>query len=551
MLRQANDLLYNATDGQVALEFVKIRTKQDQWSNADVRILPSSGVSDCNCPITNPPSYIRIYWRGQGGVGIDAGTWCHELLHYVCNLHDEYEKGTTKVCTNKLKTETSGPYANGGAKSSCPMSGMNPSGPYQLCTNLSENPHNTSTWQGSQTCWDIASYFLSGSNWAPANGRWKLRTPNTRGRVVPGPAKVPVSSWCRIDNPTSHDPVEGEATGWTGFLAYPELAAEPPPSTGRERPTVELAVEDPDGRPCSADLWLQETGRVGRLGSTDADGRCSFGLDTVPVPLEVTSLSPRGEHLWRVSDDVDVPGAHLRLDAQSVELGLHIVPTADPRVVDIDVVADRDIAMPNVAVSPHGLMTSIPVSLHGLGRRHWRGRLHQEPGSTDGGVLWARSSERDMNAFVAIEYRVALLDPPECHELGGGDGLVELILAPGAEPQTVAGLTRCRLPDGATLPRRAVILGGPYELAATNPHLAGELRFFAPTRRRVKGAEVLRWDAGTGSWEPLSTWHNDRIGYHGTELALWVGGAFRDPRTTYVLVATGEDTLLASTAVSM
>jgi hypothetical protein len=552
VLHKANDFLYNATDGQVVLEFVKIRANKQEWSTADAHVLPGTGRSSCNCPISNPPSHLKMYWLGQLGSSGDAGVWTHELLHYLCNLHDEYEDGTKLFCTKKLEPGNTGTYALGGPKSSCPMSGMHNSGPWELCTNLSENPHNKATWQGSTTCWEICSSFLSSSPWAPANGRWRLRTPNTRGKVVPGPSKVPVSSWCKIDNPTSRDPIAGEPAGWSAWLSYPDFTATTDIPSDAAQTELGVEVVDAEGRGCAADLWAEFEGRMERLGSVRSDGTLEFSSEHLPglspVRVHATRYSPSADEWWRATALLDGPAVRMDLTPQPVELGIRLLPTGDVSAFDVLVTADQQLdPPPALYASPYGLDGSIQISLHVDGRGRWLGRFYQEQGSEDGGVLWVQTGEGDDRSLVLVEYQVVMLDPSVCHKLGSGDSLAVLVLAPGTEPQTIAALTRCRLPRGMALPGRYVLAGGPYDLAATTPHVAGLLRCFPPGPFVSEHAaiELIRWDEDTRKWEPLPTAWNSRLDYFSAEIELWERGDFRDPRTVYALVAAPPERGLA------
>jgi hypothetical protein len=200
VLTDASNRIYYATDGQFFLEHIKIKRNKQDWQIADMWLKWGSGTHTTFRSDTTKVIYMYQFSEDHAPHG---GDYAHELLHYFCYLGDENElRGSTHVplCTRRFLEEKSGDYAYGGKKCSCPMAYVYEKGPYKLCTNLPDNPHNHKTPQGAESCWDILyRLFMETPAVGEAKNRWQLRHPKFRGTIIEGPSKIPVDGWSTVE----------------------------------------------------------------------------------------------------------------------------------------------------------------------------------------------------------------------------------------------------------------------------------------------------------------------------------------------------------------
>jgi hypothetical protein len=205
VLTKASNRIYYATDGQFFLEHIRIEGEKLESSAralADMYIYSGAGTPQ-TFRSSETGNVIFMYTWFEDHVPHE-GDHAHELLHYYCHLEDESElRGKVRfaLCTERYLKDTSGVYASGGKKSSCPMAWAGNYGPYKLCTKLPDNPHNSKIMpQGAESCWDsLYKLFMETPSIGEANGRWQLIHPKFRGKIIEGPSRIPVDAWSTVE----------------------------------------------------------------------------------------------------------------------------------------------------------------------------------------------------------------------------------------------------------------------------------------------------------------------------------------------------------------
>jgi hypothetical protein len=213
----ASQFLYNATDGQMLFQTVKIMDNHASWGgDSDYSIYGDqkkrSFVDGCctldpyyihiarppcvgciGCDVFNPPG--KSPWEFCGSD--EFSTYIHEFGHYDFDLKDEYSDDDKSIfCTFLAGVGTSPPGMNQ-FQSGMPSASrimFYQFGCPKFCSNRSENPHAHGTEEGDEPCWhEIVDTWHDG-NTPP---RWLLQTPDTRGAIVGtiNGGSLPVEAW--------------------------------------------------------------------------------------------------------------------------------------------------------------------------------------------------------------------------------------------------------------------------------------------------------------------------------------------------------------------
>jgi hypothetical protein len=208
-LIKASYRLYNATDGQVMIERVKMADDGTYWVDTDVRVLAdryygakskrsaffnTSSSWPCSdiphWPCANP--HVRLS-RGSLTSDDTAKVLVHELGHYLFGVRDEYEGKFwgDSYCTAKLKSAEP-PYEPDSEYAACVMNTHWNTN--KFCSLLPENSHRIGTEQGIASCWQNILAAFSDSN---SNKRWVLQSPDTRGVIVGqiNHGSLPLPAW--------------------------------------------------------------------------------------------------------------------------------------------------------------------------------------------------------------------------------------------------------------------------------------------------------------------------------------------------------------------
>jgi hypothetical protein len=192
--RQTSQFLYNATDGQIYIESYELYDDAFGWDIADFQVHANQCLRP-NVP-WHPGGFWGTFWLGRGrpqmGPNLGGGcfnfsghpaTFAHEFGHYGFDLWDEYSDDDPSLrCTGLVNG--SGPFGSGHAQASCMMWNEYAAG--KLCSNRPENPHAPATDQG-DSCWHHV-----GSTFGANDGRWAMRTPDTRSAI---PGTLPDQPW--------------------------------------------------------------------------------------------------------------------------------------------------------------------------------------------------------------------------------------------------------------------------------------------------------------------------------------------------------------------
>ena len=247
-LRKASDMLYDATDGQMAFGWVTVYDDKDAWHEADIQVRVHNhtrpyayigGIStdDSNRiiyrGITPEPGHIVLgrYWNGYTG---SEGDWsaydgystiAHEFAHYALFLFDEYfylyEQGDLLLrlpsrCTTNDQDPASLMYfsyiSNPASDKYVPNT--------EFCNRQEHYPESiggpptrqTQVYGGEEHSWvTIKGVYsdvlqsLAGAN-SPA---WNILAPQDRGRpdldFVRGPKQPPLD-WPSVEDKTTNSP---------------------------------------------------------------------------------------------------------------------------------------------------------------------------------------------------------------------------------------------------------------------------------------------------------------------------------------------------------
>lgn len=183
-LKQASTYLFDATDGQMFLEHIRIYDNVAAIEEADIR-----HTLDLNYRawailngINTTTGHVYIE-RAE-----DAPTIIHEWGHYALDLNDEY------ISADDIEGDGKCTAMRGVTWIDLASSIMD----YQwntteFCSALPGNPHSTDTQQEAvkhMSCWDWIVHTFS-----DPTGRWKLWMPTDFGIMRMGPFQIPVDAW--------------------------------------------------------------------------------------------------------------------------------------------------------------------------------------------------------------------------------------------------------------------------------------------------------------------------------------------------------------------
>jgi hypothetical protein len=451
-LYDLGELLYNATDGQMLVEQVRISDDGLYWDEADIRIY-------ANLNQASNASVDGIF-RESGVIRMNpndayySGDLLHEFGHYAFGVLDEYEdlagqddKSDGPPCT--LKSDlTTAPYGNGFGKDSCFMrgarDGVNGRNQKKLCSMHPANPHAPGTEQGPVDCWSevIDRYGDSPS--------WRLQTPVSRNAIVD-----------RL--PDSGQPLRG---------------AQAPPD-GHQRPRSFVSVLDWKARSTSssrtyAGLCQNVTVRARYAGALaegarvwlrTAQGRSVYqGWTKVARPYDLAygvrtdpgEIPLRGAH---VGDRLHV---FLPLGGTAVAVGEAAVTACDRTIL---------VELERVELPPDELL------------------------------VWAAGTDGPSGAVARAVW------PEERKAVASADGRLRLVLGEGSI-RTSDELRVEERPDLVpALPAERHLLAGPYRAAlASGTHLYAPavLRFSVPEHESVNPDALEVWTRDAeGSWSAV------------------------------------------------
>ena len=216
VLTQANQFLYNATDGQFFLEQIDIADDSTWWHDAEVLASVDANV----WPHTDGSGGYLERYLGLVQTGIfisprrtdgnaQGFVYIHEFGHLGFGLGDEYigfdtSRALTQCgvsgnyCSVWSECATGSAFAQNQPQASCVMN--NESVLAKFCSSHPDNPHKTLTMQGAHSCWhDIARIYTDKGN------RWNIREPVTRN-AIPGALPPIPAQWApRIQITNTND----------------------------------------------------------------------------------------------------------------------------------------------------------------------------------------------------------------------------------------------------------------------------------------------------------------------------------------------------------
>lgn len=262
-MRQASDYLYDVSDGQMAFGQVAIYDDAAHWEDADIQILTRNNVRPYayigGIASPDPAMTIRVGRRWNGSSG-DRGGWderngfrtlIHEFGHYGLYLFDSYFEyqpnypGGVNTVTGCTKVAKAGYLIANDAINASLMD-------YQYRTSelaargvpgmWADPCTHTVQWQeNGESDWETLLRRYADSADPP---RWRLVSPLTRSRVLPGPTGLPAE-----------------------LLAFPQVEVH---DAGVAAPPRRVTVLGPDGRPYALGALVSlDTQRAGSLTTID------------------------------------------------------------------------------------------------------------------------------------------------------------------------------------------------------------------------------------------------------------------------------------------
>ncbi len=378
----ASEVLYDVTDGQVALGDIQLYQAKENWSNADVAIYASNSIhpkATMGGVVLTPTAEIGInglipnaYWPGQINMGpvwdpygqssaeLRQDWWlalAHELAHYLFFLPDNYlgiENGVLR------KTDCQGSF---------------------MTSTYEESYREFLTrdrWDAQEECWrkSIAAHTTGRTDWETLEHflPW-LQVPTTVAEINPGPFRLPLRvTHVHVNAPQRpgalavlparnvdlRDAAGGEVTRLRNVEAYLFKTRNTPQleddqvialgSTGAGNDRIKVRGAEPNDRLC----LFQSNSAEPRVGcATISEYSTSIQIQTVPgwqpeivvTPVNSTTLS------IEVTQAVD-PG---------VELRVQVLPAYGNAALATLPVAPWTVLQPSGSGEPHHYQQTITL----------------------------------------------------------------------------------------------------------------------------------------------------------------------------------------------
>jgi len=278
-LSRASELLYDWSNGQIALGALTIYQNKEHWDEADIQVYASNQLRPnatqggivsapinisyaANQDATYEPGQIRVgaNWSSSGDAGADSSEdWAralaHELGHYALFLDETYlgREGNLLVPVSGCSSPMADPYVEGASE-------FRPSGDWLPACQATLQNQSTGLSE-----WALIKRFYDHPAIAPGRD-FILHEPASLQAANPGPALLPIGvTTTRIVTPT-------------GAAATTPLFSVVPPGGGRYEPsagTRAFLFRESSGRQI-VDLGAPTVGAVLARGYQAGDRLCVF-----------------------------------------------------------------------------------------------------------------------------------------------------------------------------------------------------------------------------------------------------------------------------------
>ncbi len=512
--RSANDYLFDASDGQIALGQVQIVDNRLHWNDADVTFRALNGLRPHATigGIDNGAGFAAIkLGRDWSGTRYVPGDWdqpdgyrtlIHELGHYAFALLDEYEGfvlvGTElrlirTVCTHSY-LETRPLYASlmYYHYSASEFSALD-------VPNLWDETACEKTRQWAATGlspWEVIANRLRDPNVPP---RWQIMTPIERRSMVSGPESYP-----------------------TNLLPSPRISITH--ANLRTLP-VTLTVVDTTGAPQpQVKVLLEKSGGVTiPQGETTADGRISLLGAELDDRVRVASLDGQQIGSAQINSAAPLsitlrPRSANRTTQSTPQLTLVPVYLPDkPFVVTVEfqIAGVAEAAAPVVAFRAPVSSTFAVLTPEYQGNEFWSARSELPAAQVGNGmVLLQVGSDQAEARQIQLLYRLERVDaanPGPVHELFAEDGSARLLIPNQKQTDPFYVIIATSTQQQSNLPVDQQIVGNPYAITLSRPQFdpGAVLHIFAEDLATDTQPSIFRHTES--EWELLPTSRVDLI----------------------------------------
>jgi hypothetical protein len=526
-LEAASNLLFDVSDGQMALGRVAIFDRATEWANADIQVSTKNIVRPhafIGGLIDSDRSRVIRVGRGWDGDSGNQGAWSarngystliHEFGHYGLHLEDEYfgyhiENGVVlgvvrTVCTDIGNRDPATVNTNASIMdyqyTTSELSARGVAGLWSSeCEQTAQVFHN----QG-KSAWETVARVFADPLTPP---RWRIVTPIDRQQLLPGPEALPRS-----------------------LLDLPTLIAPEPGLTGQ--PTRRLTVFGPDGRGFGGAvvaLYPQDAQSVLEQGLTDADGELTVLGARTGDRLRVLSIDGGLTAETTVTESSTLVATLRPVASAAAHAGggrpyLRLIPAtsaAAPDQVDLLVSLRNfdppvgDEGKPQVLINePLGQTPQSPQVHFSPTTGRYEAKISFSPTARGTGQVQVTGLAGGRVAALQTTYQLQRIGDGG-DDLFAGDGNLHLRVFPGSLPAGMAEAYIVVMPPGVAsgpIPNGQRLVGNVYDLSASGA--VGRLEKPALLRLYYDRAlltnefdpatlRLHRWEPNEQVWQPVA-----------------------------------------------
>ena len=503
--RNANDYLYDASDGQMYFENVRICDQEQYWHDADYRFFASTEIhpraNTGGLRETGERMLFGRYWNRQtsgSGWWISAPgfrTLIHEFGHYGLKLYDEYfyrdglfnhNKNENTQCTAQ---RTANPPESAASLMDEQYSAT------EFCSDLPTDPHVHDTEQHQKhgkSCWGtIDDRFSDSQN--PT--RWEILRPDSdRGQVVEGPGSIPLQNLSDFDTTTCTTIRPNSCDG-----PYQLTLTQ---KSGSPAVDYQVRLRKPDGKSIFQGT-TDGMGLIDVLGAANGD-MIYFGRNMSPLfwtSHQVSCPTPASQRLNTYPIIVQIEPALFELSVFSA-IGV------ESNTLAISVLSDAPLPQPpQVFISQDGEPAARAVTMSPSDGGYTGMVLLNQAYDLSGTIEATATDAGDQQVTIFADFQIEDYSPLDDAVLRSRDGKASLYLPIGSLTKTTQiALSldeRRTMPAGPALP-----VSGPYLITTldADPHLErpGYLSLWYD-EMNLAGIDpntlsIFHWDEGMEAW---------------------------------------------------
>ena len=515
--REASSYLYDATDGQMLLEYVTIVDDNLWATDADYHFAasntrwPNSGAEPGQLIFNSSshPYFGRGWQHGLKENGPHGGrydlpdgfrTFIHEFGHYGLGLWDSYMDVNNK----------DGAHCISSAIDNNNTDSINATLMYRQY-NASEfsmkdviplwSPECENTYQWYKTKksdweWILLFPLYKDPNPTP---RWTLKSPASFGGVVPGPNAIPIFEWTSVDTGT-----------------YAETNACEPPITYTGTNIFNQPVN-------GADVFLRKSSRDIPQGKTDTDGTITVlgasSGDQLIFNLRQTNIQTAKIQVSCGATSITSPltpdqSVEVQLVPAAFDLKISTLPVNVTGRLQILITASTTLlSTPNTSLTQLGSSIRVPVPLsYDSDAQAYIGEANLDPSLPETGVIHSvGTNTAGQFVEVASEFRINSIQQDQDTSIYSNDGQMMLYF-PAGSLSASGEISIYSAQSIAPIPSRKVLLSGPYTIQAPqNVNLIGSANLTfsfvsaggSLAHANLGSAQIYQLIAGT--WQPLTS----------------------------------------------